>query len=203
MAPTARIQVRGPLGPCPQLSQRGPFLGGGLDIFLPLARLGLRVCCFSASSGLDFLTIKMSVFAVDPEVPPHPHRLRSLTLSGCIWEATMPQSQGLSFPLEPRGARRCRKLSPSALPLPPHHPSPRWGGGPEVLSPQPPGSSHRGAFAPGRAGIGLCPRGPPGRSVSRVEFQPFGLGKMFTGPALGNGPVIAPLSEDMAGVIRF
>lgn len=60
----------------------GPFLRRRLDIFLPLAWLGLRACCFSASSVLDFLTIKMSMFALDPEVPPHPHRLRSMTLSG-------------------------------------------------------------------------------------------------------------------------
>ena len=115
-----------PWDPAPSSPQEALSWEAGAGIFLPLAWSGLRVCCFSAASGLDFLTIKMSVFALDPEVP---HRLRSLTLSGCIWEATVPQSQGLSFPLEPRGASRCRKLPPSALPLPPHHPSPCWGGG--------------------------------------------------------------------------
>lgn len=51
----------------------GPSQAWGLDIFLPLAWLGLRACCFSASSVLDFLTIKMSMFALDPGGnPPYP-----------------------------------------------------------------------------------------------------------------------------------
>lgn len=115
----------------------------------------------------------------------------------------MPQSEGLSSPLEPCGARKCRKLSP----LSPHPaaPSPQpmlgWGAGSAV-------SPAARQLLPGgpcswQGRYWALPWGSPGWSVSRVEFQPFRLGERLTGAALGKGPIIAPLPEDVAGVIRF
>lgn len=109
--------------------------------------------------------------------------------------------RGSSSPLNHVVPEKCRKLSPSAFTLPSHHPSPCWGGGPEVLSPWPPGSSYPGALLLAGQVLGSAV-GLPRLVCEQSGVPALQAGERLTGAALGKVPSW-PHSLRTWGVIRL